>query len=164
MELEFIATLRCAVGMLGEKEHAGWWASSFFSGASETFIAPLFPRTGLLARCHGVTAAATLIHDERIGVGQVFHLFRLPEDIERGIHEILQDSDKSEEVGKRVANEDAARVFLEDADSSKADVGPTLIANIAGLRKHVNWQTVAEKYAIGFRNETEVFPYFTDGK
>ena len=164
MDLEFIATLRCAVGMLGEKDHAGWWASSFFSNASSTFMAPLFPRTGLLAQCHGVTAAATRVHDERIGVGEVFHLFRLPEDMERGVHELLQDSEKAEGIQKNLADADSARAFLEQGEEAKADVGPTLISDIAGLRDQQNWQSVAAKYAAGFRSESEVFPYFTDGK
>ena len=164
MELEFIATLRCAVGLLGEKDHASWWSSAFFSSASETFISPLFPRTGLLARCHGVTAAAMRVHDERIGVGEVFHLFRLPEDMERGVHELLQDNEKTKGIQEQLTDASSARAFLERSDPVEADVGPTLIADIAGLRKQQNWQTVAAKYAAGFRNESEVFPYFTDGK
>ena len=164
MDLEFITTLRCAVGMLGEKGHAGWWVSSFFSSASPTFITPLFPRTGLLAQCHGVTATATRVHDERIGVGEVFHLFRLPEDMERGVHELLQDSAKAEGIQKNLVDANSARAFLDQGGKVNADVGPTLIADIAGLREQMNWHSVAAKYAAGFRNESEVFPYFTDGK
>ena len=164
MDLEFIATLRCAVGMLGEKDRAGWWVSSFFSNASSTFMAPLFPRTGLLAQCHGVTAAAARVHDERIGVGEVFHLFRLPEDMERAVHELLQDSEKVEEIQKNLTNAESAQAFLENEEAVEGGVGPILIADIAGLRDQRNWKSVAARYAAGFRNECEVFPYFTDGR
>ena len=163
-DLEHLATLRLVVGLLGEKDQAGWWASSFLSGASATFIAPLFPRTGLLAQCHGVTAAAMRVHDERIGVGEVFHLFRLPEDMERSVHELLQDNEAVKRIEESLASCDSARAFLEQSETTTPDVGPTRIADTAGLRKKRNWQRVAAKYAAGFRNDSEVFPYFTDGK
>jgi len=91
--LENVAAMRAAVGFLGEKEQAGWWPSSFFGIGSTAFLSPLFPRTHFLAQCQGVTCAASRKHDERIGVGQVYHLFRLPEDIEQGIHHLLHSVD-----------------------------------------------------------------------
>lgn len=163
-DLELLATLRLVVGLLGEKEQACWWESSFLSGVSATFIAPLFPRTALLAQCHGVTAAAMRVHDERIGIGEVFHLFRLPEDMERSVHELLQDHEAVNRIQKSLVSTDSARAFLEQSEATTPDVGPTLVANTAGLRKRKSWQTVAAKYAAGFRNDSEVFPYFTDGK
>ena len=88
-----LATLRILVGYLGEREQFGWWQSAFFAPGSQAFLAPLFARTQLLAQCNGVTRAACLIHDERIGVGHVYHLFRLPEDMEQGLHGILNEED-----------------------------------------------------------------------
>ncbi len=75
-----IAKLRIAIGYLGEKSQYAWWRSSFFIPASRTYLAPVFGKTALLTRYYGMREAATLVHDERIGVGKgVFHLFRLPE-------------------------------------------------------------------------------------
>ena len=85
-ELTSLATLRLLVGFLGEKDHFAWWQSSFFAPGSNAFLAPVFPRTQLLAQYEGVTRAASLQHDDRIGVGDVCHLFRLPEDVEQGLH------------------------------------------------------------------------------
>lgn len=75
--ISLVMRLRVAVGYLGEKDQNGWWTSSFLSPTSKPFLSPVFPRTFALAQLHGVTAAAAAVHDDRIGVGDVFHLFRL---------------------------------------------------------------------------------------
>lgn len=76
-DFEQIAAIRAAVGYLGEKDQAGWWSSSFFASTGSAFLSPIFPRTQVVAQCQGVSGAASKIHDERIGVGNVYHLFRL---------------------------------------------------------------------------------------
>jgi hypothetical protein len=38
-----------------------------------------------------VKEAAARVHDEYIGVGKVYHLFRLPEHIEQALHSSLRD-------------------------------------------------------------------------
>ena len=83
--IEHVASLRTVVGYLGEREQYAWWQCSFFGPGSKTFLAPVFGRTQVLAQAPG-HARRPLIHDERIGVGEVYHLFRLPEDMEQGIH------------------------------------------------------------------------------
>jgi hypothetical protein len=90
-EYESLALLRLVVGLLGEQKEPKWWPSNFFGAGSNAFLAPLFPRTLLLAQYHGVVQSAARVHDEHIGVGRVYHLFRLPEDIEYGIHAALQN-------------------------------------------------------------------------
>jgi len=73
MEVELIETLvkfRLAIGYLGEREQFGWWQSSFFTQGSDAFLTPIFGRTKALAQCNGVTQAAAIIHDERIGTGK----------------------------------------------------------------------------------------------
>lgn len=163
--LEKLATLRMVVGFLGEKEQHGWWTSSFFGTGSAAFLAPLFPRTQFLAQCEGSTAAAARIHDERIGIGEVFHLFRLPEDIEQGIHRVLQ-SPLVAEIKLRIANNETAIRFLRNEKSRIAgtEVGPIHIANIAAVRDALPWNSVADRYADGFERNSEAFPYFADRK
>lgn len=84
-----IAKLRTCVAFLGEKEQNNWWPCSFLSSSGAAFLTPVFPKTSLLARVNGASTAAQVIHDEYIGVGNVYHLFRLPENIEREIAQIL---------------------------------------------------------------------------
>ena len=88
--LEYLATLRIVIGYLGERDQFAWWQSSFFSAGSEAFLSPIFARTRFLAQCTGVTQAASAIHDARIGTGNVYHLFRLPEDMAQDIHQLTE--------------------------------------------------------------------------
>ena len=81
--------LRVCVAFLGEKEQTNWWSSSFLSKSGETFLSPAFPKTAALARVNGASAAAQIVHDEHIGIGDVYHLFRLPENIEHDISQLL---------------------------------------------------------------------------
>src|SRR6202022_616251 len=77
-----IVGLRLAVGLLGEQEQSGWWPSSFLGRHAPAFLRPIFGSKTRMAQYHGVTEAACRVHDERIGVGRVYHLYRLPETIE----------------------------------------------------------------------------------
>jgi hypothetical protein len=55
-----IASLRLAVGLLGERDAAGWWPSGFMSPTSAAFLAPVFGSRVLQARYQGVLEAASL--------------------------------------------------------------------------------------------------------
>lgn len=163
-ELETLACLRTAVGFLGEKDQHGWWASSFFSTSAATFLAPLFPRTQLLSQTAGVTAAATLLHDERIGVGKVFHLFRLPEDLEQALHRIVNDAAVVGRIGALMNTPDSAMQALMEigATKVKASAGPAHVGDIHDLRDMATWKTVAAIYADAFNSKRQSFPYFAD--
>ena len=106
--IESLSTLRTVVGYLGEREHFNWWPSAFLSAGSHAFLAPVFGKTQLLAQVSGVTQAAALHHDERIGVGHVYHLFRLPEDMEQKIHRVLHDRTVEAQIEKVIASEESA--------------------------------------------------------
>ena len=162
-QLENLAIIRTVVGYLGEKEQYAWWQSSFFSAQSRAFLTPVFGRTQLLAQCTGVTRAASRIHDERIGVGRVFHLFRLPEDIEQSINQALQQPAVAERVAAVVAHQEAALQYLQDgAREPGAGVGPTRVGDTQSLRDAQTWRAVAAQYAQAFNNGDEIFPFFTD--
>ena len=90
MLVENLAVLRAVVAYLGERDQFAWWQSAFFGAGSALFLSPIFARTQILAQCAGAGMAAARVHDEHIGVGGVYHLFRLPEEIERSLHGALQ--------------------------------------------------------------------------
>lgn len=161
---EYIALLRAAVGYLGERDQYAWWQSSFFSPNSRTFLAPIFSRTQLVARCTGATRSAALIHDERIGVGSVYHLFRLPEDVEQRVHRTLHTTQFSSRILPIVASRDAALAFLrgEAGNTQPLGVGPTRIGVAADFRKPKSWRAVAELYVSAFEREAQTYPYFVD--
>jgi hypothetical protein len=64
--------LRIAVGYLGEQ--AAWWSSTFLGPHAITFLGPVFGNKTTVAQYQGVVEAACCAHDEKIGVGRVYHL------------------------------------------------------------------------------------------
>jgi hypothetical protein len=165
MEVEFVeklAKLRLAIGYLGEREQFGWWQSSFFTQGSNAFLSPLFGRTQILAQCNGVTRAAAIVHDERIGVGHVYHLFRLPEEIEQSIHQSLHAPALGQALQKIIAKPETALEYLRKSAGTKqpTEVGPIRIGNTTALHDIGVWQTVAFAYLFSFEHDAQTFPYF----
>ena len=163
-QLESLATLRTLVGYLGEREHFAWWQSAFFAPSSQAFLIPLFARTRLLAQCSGVTRAASLIHDERIGVGHVYHLFRLPEDVEQGIHRILNEEVVCARIEAGVANQETALASLRELADRQviAGLGPTRVGATSNLHSMDAWSVAAAHYLHAFEHGSQVYPYFRD--
>ena len=87
-----IVELRVLIGYLGEKNQANWWGSDFLSNTASTFLSPIFNRSLFLAQYQGATAAAAKVHDEAIGVGRIYHLFRFPIGIEQASADALNDA------------------------------------------------------------------------
>ena len=163
-QLETLATLRIMVGYLGEQGQHGWWPSSFFSSGSSAFLTPVFPRNADLARYTGVTHAASLVHDERIGMGKVYHLFRLPEDMEQNLHRVVQEVQLWENAAPHILSSDAALAYLREmADSSVHDEGgPIRVGDVQNVRRPSSWSTLAALYANGFESGRPACPYFSD--
>ena len=164
--VELLATLRACVGYLGEREQSGWWQSSFFDQGSSAFLTPVFARTHVLAQVCGVTRAAALVHDKWIGVGDAYHLFRLPEDIEQALHRALHEPALGERIAAITASQAAAADFLrgQGAPPAKPSQGPTRVGGAAELRKTNTWSAVAGLYARAFEGESPVYPFFADRK
>jgi hypothetical protein len=140
-QFQNLTRLRTLVAYLGEREQFGWWQSSFFSPSSSAFLSPVFPKTHNLARSAGVTMAASLVHDERIGVGHVYHLFRLPEEIEQRVHCILQDQAWWQTLIPHLTSKEAALTYLRSlaARSARTEAGPVQIGNAQALRQPSSW-------------------------
>lgn len=159
---QVVAKIRLAVSFLGEKEQLAWWTSSFFSKGSSAFLSPLFPRTELLAHCRGASNAAMRIHDERIGVGKVFHLFRLPEEMERGIQQILCNTSSIAEFRSAIADTNTAFEYLAGFGLTDVKPGPIRVGDAKELRFESLWKNVASRYAYGVKNRIQVFPFIVD--
>ncbi len=164
-QIKNLAQLRMAVGYLGEQAETRWWSSEFCGPGGKAFLAPVFPRTHVLAQLQGVTSAAALVHDERIGVGEVFHLFRLPEDLEQSLHAV----DPGEQLGPLAevkVSVESARRFLSDyaGDMLTDAVGPVRIGQLSSMREASAWRNVAACYCAAFQQQRETFPFFSDSK
>lgn len=163
-QLENLAIKRLVIGYLGEREQFGWWQSSFFTQGSNSFLAPLFARTQLLAQFNGVSRSAALVHDERIGVGNVYHLFRLPEDVEQGFQQILHSQELEKRIRKIIASKESATEYLREQSKGTMgkDLGPTRLGSIKQLRSPKTWQSFSMMYLNAFETKSEIFPYFSD--
>jgi len=167
MDLDFqnrLTSLRAVVGYLGEQGHFGWWPSSFFVAGSTGFLSPVFPRTHTLAQVAGVSRAAARSHDERIGVGNTYHLFRLPEEFEQAIHRRLHDAQANQTIKERLTNRESALAWLQELAQHdiSADVGPIRIGDLHGVYAPDLWSVAAGHYLRGFTSRSETYPYFTD--
>jgi len=152
-----IAKLRVCVAFLGEKDQQNWWSSSFLSRSGEVFLTPVFPKTSQLARLNGTSSAARLAHDELIGVGDVYHLFRLPENVEHDIAQYINSDDIFTSLISSV--DDAYTNLLSLAESESAQgVGPLLLDQ-AELNQNLVCQ-MAAAYLAGFQSNQAVYPYY----
>lgn len=163
-QLITLASMRLAIGYLGEKEQFGWWQSSFCSPGATAFLIPVFGRTSSLAQISGVTRAAALVHDERVGVGQIYHLFRLPEELEQALHRLLLDANLRQTLSNSIVDTATALRLLENTHrNTRADgTGPTRIGTSRDLTDPHTWRKAAALYSQAFEQGTKIFPYFTD--
>jgi hypothetical protein len=156
--------LRLSVGLLGEREQAGWWPSIFLGRHAPTFLSPIFGSKTRMAQYHGVIEAACRIHDESIGVGRVFHLFRLPESIEQLIFSAFQEGRVPEEVTGCCDSKEAAEGMLARLVNGPAAArpGPIRLGDAGMINSPDGVALVAATYRAAFHAGIRCYPYFTD--
>ncbi|SLM27567.1 conserved hypothetical protein [Desulfamplus magnetovallimortis] len=175
-KIKSIATLRILTGYLGEKGQANWWSSSFFSPTSSSFLNPVFGKTSFIAQYQGVKEAAARVHDEHIGVGEVYHLFRLPENIELSLFQLLHDGAFVSEIKEAIVDKESAEHALSDFIASSSQIqgcsqikeGPVLMGTIDDFFMEESGQKsdqdslhdIANLYHCAFLNKVQVIPYF----
>lgn len=164
LTFERLVVLRCVVGYLGEQALPVWWSSAFFSSSSNTFLNPVFPRTPNLARYTGVTQAASLVHDQQIGIGRVYHLFRLPEDLEQELSDAARIESLWEEMKLAVVGKDTALAYLRGiaGEGAVAEGGPVRVGDLGSLQQERAWASIASAYARAFERSLPTFPYFSE--
>lgn len=159
-----IAELRLVVGYLGEKNQSNWWGSDFIGLSSEGFLAPVFPRTAMLARYQGVSEAAMLLHDEHIGVGANFHLFRLPDAVERATVKEVLSIDSKELMNSVLKSNQAALSRLNEiaiAETGKVE-GPVVVGNYSDTTLEGMLRQSASYYLRAFEQDYKCFPYMRE--
>jgi len=111
-----------------------------------------------------VTAAAARVHDEHIGVGRSFHLFRLPEVYEQSASEAFADPSFSEGVQDWLAGRDQALSRLEAlARPMTASEGPVVLGDFGeGLSDTL--PALAGVYLDAFRKGIRTFPYLREAQ
>ena len=161
MLIEKYIILRTLVGFLGEKSQFNWWDTNFLSPTGLQFLTINFPRTAVSAGVNSVTEAAKRLHDERIGKGGVYHLFRLPTSMEQNIHnQLLREG--QEQVLPFLDSIDTAVAHLKSlvSNSVGAPEGPVQIGTVKNVQTGTAVQELAVHYHDAFRNQKRCFPYF----
>lgn len=153
--------VRLLVGYLGEKSQFNWWPTVFIGPSSNLFLSPIFPRTTRLSQYHAILEAARRLHDNRIGVGNVYHLFRLPEVNEQEIHSLLAENDPSLPTAP-FAGKDAALGELQTiADGViPAQEGPVNLGRARDIMTPGAIRDMSRTYIAAFSREIECYPYF----
>ena len=158
--VSIIAELRVLIGYLGEKDQAGWWNSQFFGTTAAPFLAPIFNRSLFLAQYQGATAAAAKIHDEAIGVGRIYHLFRLPIVLEQASATALNDASFVQALQTRLANRELALARLAELAEKveSASPGPVSLGPMSqDLRAEL--ERAAGLYYSALTTGIQTFPY-----
>mgnify|MGYP005664203645 FL=1 len=160
-EIEIIS-LRIAVCILGEKADPKWWNSNWFSTSADSFLKPVFGNEFGIAIYHGSVEASKRVHDERIGVGRVFHLFRLPEEMELKINSIVLGENCA--PIKELTEPEQATNFIEDLslDNSFSEIGPIRVGSFKDLIGKKWIKQLASNYKSAFENSKQTFPYYTE--
>jgi hypothetical protein len=158
-----IAELRVLVGYLGEKGQSSWWTSEFFSGTAAAFLAPIFNRSVFLAQYQGATAAAAKVHDEAIGVGRIFHLFRLPIGLEQAAADTLNDPSFVQSLQDGLASREQALARLTALATSHeaASPGPVSLGKM-GDDLGVELNRAAGVYGSAFKLGIQSYPYIRE--
>lgn len=160
-DIRTLIQLRAAVGLLGEQAQHNWWPSAFFTASSNAFLMPVFPRTTQLARMTGIARAASRVHDQYIGVGATYHLFRLPETWEQRITATLTtDPDDIDMPTSAAAAMQQLRALA--ADTPAATIGPVHMGDTRRLQEAAVWNVVAAYYLYAFEMGERIYPYFRD--
>ena len=164
--LQAILRLRIIVGYLGEKAQFGWWPTEFYTPSSAAFLNPVFARTTVLAQYHGVKEAGRRVCDEHIGVGRVFHLFRLPETLEQSLFEVLQDPAAvvaaHQAIGSRATALDALQSQATAKFPEPSQEGPLQIGTTADLDDDAWLAAAAGSYHAAFAKGVRSYPYLVD--
>lgn len=155
-----LVRLRIIILCLGESHHANWWRTQFLSPTGLSFLERLYPRSTFTNCVRSAAQAARVVHDEAIGLGQIFHLFRLPRHLENQVGVILRHSQDGfqQEFQSKFTDESAllGMLFAQVEESNAYAQGPVRLNFVENL-----WiGQMAALYYHAFVQHQQVFPYF----
>jgi hypothetical protein len=129
-------------------------------------MARVFPRTPVHAALDSVFVAARLEHDQRIGLGRRYHLFRLPERLERAVPDVISEPTFSADAAAMVADTQNALMDKLAGIASKQKLphvdGPISLGSIAKMTEPTGLASLAAHYWNAFESARRVFPYFVE--
>jgi hypothetical protein len=157
-----LLAVRILVSYLGEKNQFNWWDTNFLSPIGLQFTEINFPRTSFSAACTSVIEAARRLHDQRIGRGGVFHLFRLPYSLEQDLHQELLQIDPGYILDAIKDSETALNRLREYADTKiEPCEGPVLVGSLPSVWTIDDLQKLTTHYFHAFLKRRLCFPYLS---
>jgi hypothetical protein len=155
-----IIALRYLVGFLGEKQQCHWWSTSFYEASSTRFLEPVFARSAPLAQYQGVLEAARRFHDENLSADS-FHIFRLPEEVEQDIHEIVQIKLVELLDPSWTADRSSALSALSKLTDGSIEliVGPVLVGKIDEVHSPAMLDKIGIIYHVALSTDVHALPY-----
>jgi len=164
--LQRLLTIRTIIAALGEHPPAPWWRTQFLTDAGLRATARIFPRTAVAAAILSVCEAARRDHDNKVGVGRRYHLFRLPTEWEDGVASTLTRQESQAELKQLLqSGRDELLKKLELlAQGSKrvGKEGPIALGAGARISTSEAIAELAANYLRAFTNNQKCYPYFED--
>jgi hypothetical protein len=157
--LDKLIAMRTLIGFLGEKEQFNWWDTLFLGKTALSYLQLNFPRTKFSAALHSVTEAAKKVHDDRIGKGNVNHIFRLTAHDEHQLANYLRDINPDQFLylfeSKETALSHLSQYVTEEQPLKQGpvQVDSDSFFTINGLKK------AAAYYYQAFTSGVKTFPY-----
>jgi len=159
--------LRTFVAVLGERATPAWWRTQFLTEVGLRSMTRVFPRTAASAALSSVSIAAREEHDRRIGLGERYHLFRLPANLERGIALLMSEEafviQTARLVSKGTAELISELTAMTHGRKETAE-GPVKVGSTISLAKPLTVEILAAHYQHSFETSRRAFPYFGDLK
>lgn len=159
--IDALLHLRILVSALGESHHSGWWKSQFLSPTGLSFLDRVTPRSRFAAAVRSASRSALIVHDESIGKGHVFHLFRLPG---------VQEFELEEQLASRAAEFESVYAPLLSSQDGLLQALSTLATTLPATEaqgpilievdERKLHQTLADHYLTAFRADRQIYPYF----
>jgi len=159
--IKTLVELRIIAGYLGEKSQYNWWPSNFLAPTTQKMLEFTFPRTALISQYMALSAAAAKVHDEAIGIGKSFHLFRLPEHIEKVMLEEFKVHGK--DIAEANISSKASAIERLTELSGGASISGEGPINIGETKiEHLERITtkIACAYLQAFSDNKKAYPYF----
>lgn len=154
---------------VGELTQPPWWRTQYLTPTGIRFVERVYPRTAFSAAIQATAKVARRIHDQSIGVGNVFHLFRLPAAPEGGVSSFI----RSEAFKKTVAEmspllgniETLKEQLLALAGGTvpKTAAGPAKMGKASDLAGNAWVAKTAGVYYRAFTRNENIFPYWEAG-
>ena len=151
-----LAHLRLSVLASGEALPEKCWDSDGLSPAGQTDLAMVFPRTSVLAAATHASELARAHHDKHTRAAGVFHLFRLPTDVESAIHREMLNALPG---GFRPQDNLWSEMESLPEVEVSAEQGPVNLGSV-DLTSATDLSRLASAYRAAFAAELSCIPFF----